>query len=337
MGQAKAAIEARQRTACASGGSARPGNAGGECPPRQMPYRHDRKVAPIPVSYGAHPTGGVIRMNRFASIATTAALAGALIGAAHSAQATSTIYLVPISDLTQTYAPGAIVSFAAVCDVSRADFASLTVPCATAFVTTEFRRDLGTGTGVRPKVVQPTQDNPNNPGTPFWSASAQSFTTTTSSIGGNTVFTFQNTVGHVADTDANGNTIAFPAGSYTLGTFNFPIANTNTTGSATVYLPTPFGFSSNANATDGNYVVGTGPTLIILGKNAAGTSINDPLVFPDITKPGNAANPTGKFSSLVFKVSGGSTGGNTPAPSSLLVVAMGAIPAVGLLRRRSAK
>ena len=268
-------------------------------------------------------------MNRFASIATAAALAGSLIGAATTAQAASTIYLVPISDLNTTYAPGAIVSFAAVADINRSDFASLSIPTATAFTTAEFRRDAGTGAGTRPKVVQPTQDNPNNPGNPFFSQSAQSFTTTTSKVNGNTIFTFQNTVGHVADTDATGATVSFPAGSYTLGTFNFPIANTNTTGSATVYLPTPFGYSNSANSADGAYVTGTGPLNTILGKDAAGNAISEPITFP---------NTGGKFSSLTFKVSGATGGGGaTPAPSSLLVVAMGAIPAVGLLRRRAAK
>ena len=268
-------------------------------------------------------------MNRFASIATTAALAGSLIGATSAANAVSNFYLVPISDLNATYAPGAIVSFAAVVDINRGDFASISVPSAIAFTTAEFRRDAGTGAGTRPKVVQPVQDNPNNPGTPFFSANAQSFTTTTSKINGSTVFTFQNTVGHTSDTDANGATLAFPAGSYTLGTFNFPIANTNTTGSATVYLPTPFGYSNSANSADGAYTVGVGPTNNILGKDAAGNAVNEPITFP---------NTGGKFSSLTFKVSGGTGGGGaTPAPSSLLVVAMGAIPAVGLLRRRSAK
>ena len=277
-------------------------------------------------------------MNRFASIATTAALAGSLIGATAAANASSLFYLVPISDLTQTYAPGAIVSFAAVVDLNNGNFASFSVPAAIGFTTTEFRRDAGTGAGTRPKVVQPTQDNPNNPGTPFFGASAQSFNTTLSKINGNTVFTFQNTVGHISDTDQNGVTLAVPAQSYTLGTFNFPIANTNTTGSATVYLPTPFGFSSSANSSDGAYVVGTGVLNSILGKDPTGNAISEAITFPSTTGNGvgSAGNALGKFSALTFKVTSNSVP-NTPAPSSLLVVAMGAIPAVGLLRRRAAK
>ena len=47
------------------------------------------------------------------------------------------------------------------------------------------------------------------------------------------------------------------------------------------------------------------------------------LTFPN--------NGTTKFSTLTVNKSAGT---NTPAPSSLLVVAMGAVPMVGVLRRR---
>ena len=271
-------------------------------------------------------------MNRFASIATTAALAGSLIGATAAANATSLFYLMPISDLTATYAPGARVTFAAVIDLNNAGFASVTVPAAVAFTTVDFTNQPG-GTGIKPKVTQPTADDPNNPGTPNFSKNAQSFTTTTSKINGATVFTFQNTVGQLANTDANGTTIALASGTYTLGTFSFPIATTNTNGTATVYLPTPFGYAISANSADGAFPL-VGGNSVISGKDVNGNALLEQLAFPSVATPGNAANPVGKFSSLTFKVTANSTGGATPAPSSLIVVAMGAIPAIGVLRRR---
>ena len=266
-------------------------------------------------------------MNRFASIATTAALAGSLIGTVSAAQAT-TMYLVPISDITATYAPGATVTLAAVVDLTNSSFASVSIPFATAFTSADFAFTSRN----RPAVSgQPTQNDPNAfPAATVFSKNAQSYTTTASKINGNSVYTVQNTVGQLLDTDANGNTVSLAAGTYTLGTFTFPILATNTSGFATVYMPTPFGFSDSANATDGAFMVGTGALNNITGKDIKGNTFNEPVLFPDKTAV-NGVN--GKYSALHFKV----TSSNVPAPSSLLVIAMGVLPAVGLLRRRSAK
>ena len=272
-------------------------------------------------------------MNRFASIATTAAFAGALIGAGTAAQATSELYMIPLSPLTATYNPGDTVRFAAVVDLNTSAFASLNVPFAAAFTGKEFNADIAGGNA--PYVDgQPTQTDPNNTRTTVFNKNVQSYQTTASSIGGSVVYTIQNTVGQVADVKS-GVTLAFAAGTYTVGTFSFPIAATNNTGSATIYLPTPFGYSNSSNATDGGFQVPTGPTLTLLGKAPSGASITEPITFPAI----NVTPGDGKYSSLTFKVktTGGGGGGSTPAPSSLLVVAMGALPAIGLLRRRAAK
>ena len=111
------------------------------------------------------------------------------------------------------------------------------------------------------------------------------------------VQTLQATVGHYAIPNATGDaTLAVPAGTYTIATFSFPIAPTNASGSATVYLPTPFGYSDSANSTDGAFQSGFGPTLRINGKDIVGNAIFDPLTFP---------NTGGKYSSLTFKISGG--------------------------------
>ena len=244
-------------------------------------------------------------MKRFASLATTAALAGSLIGAGTAAQADSTMYLVPISDINATYSAGATVKFAAVVNLGYGGFGSLSIPIAVAYLSSEF------GTS-RPTYASSSAD-------PIFDlASPVAYSTTASVLGGSKIYSIQGTPGHSAQpNDAGTATVAVAAGIYTLGTFTFPISPANTGTSATVYLPTAFGYSNKANNTDGAFV-GTAPTLSIAGKDILGINTSDPLTFPT----------TGK--SLTFKVS------NTPAPSSLLVVAMGAIPAVGVLRRRRA-
>ena len=271
-------------------------------------------------------------MNRFASIATTAALAGTLIGATAAANAQSNLYMVPLSDLSLTYNPGDTVQFAAVVDLNNAGFASLSIPFAATFTDAQFGEAAGgvdsIDNGSAPFVSgQPTQKDPNNTRQVVFASNAQSYTTTASTYLGSTVYTVQNTVGQVADKKGT-TTVAFPAGTYTLGTFSFPISSKNNTGAATIFLPTPAGYTNSANSADGAYAVGTGALNQILGKNPAGGNVAEPILFP---------NTGGKFSSLTFKVKTTGGGGATPAPSSLLVIAMGAIPAVGLLRRRSAK
>ena len=249
---------------------------------------------------------GIYTMKRLASLLTAAAITGSLLGAAMPAQALSEMYLVPISPLNAYYAPGSIVKFAAVIDLNNGNFASLTVPFATAFTTADFTYQTGSA-GVKPKLDasapnggQPSQINPNS-GDYIFNRNAQAYATTASKINGNTVFTFQNTVGQTADSDINGNTLAIAAGTYTIGVFAFPISSTNTSGRATIYLPTPYGFTSSANSADGAYVVGIGPTNTINGKDVNGNFTNELITFPSTT-----GTPTdGKYSSLTYTVSSG--------------------------------
>ena len=223
-------------------------------------------------------------MKRYASLITCRrACRFRSSGAAGVAQAASEMYLVPISPLNAAYAPGAVVKFAAVIDLNNGAFASLSVPFATAFTKADFTFQTGSA-GIKPKLDasapnggQPTQIDPNGDGYVF-SKNAQFYTTTASKINGNTVYTFQNTVGQPADSDINGNTLAFAAGTYTIGVFAFPISTTNSTGSVTIYLPTPFGFSNSANSTDGSFnsnLSNPAPTYSILGKDVNGLGISE--------------------------------------------------------------
>ena len=90
-------------------------------------------------------------MKRLASFITSAALAGSLLGAAGAARAVSEMYLVPISPLNAAYAPGSIVKFAAVIDLNNSNFASLSVPFATAFTTADFTFQTGSA-GIKPEI-----------------------------------------------------------------------------------------------------------------------------------------------------------------------------------------
>ena len=246
-------------------------------------------------------------MKRFASLATTVALAGSLVGTAHAA---SVMYFVPVSDINATYLPGAKVTFATYVDLGTSAFGSFSVPGAVAYVTSQFNKPLASS------AVYDQSEDPTQPGSgaPLWGLnSSVGFTTTASLIGGVKVQTIQPTNGHPAIPSADGlSTIAVPAGTYKLATFTFTISSA-ASGDVSVYLPTPLGYSNSANATDGAYVVGVGPTMTINGKDIKGNALSDTLTFS-------------KANSLTFHVA--------PAPSSLLVVAMGAVPAIGLLRRR---
>ena len=248
-------------------------------------------------------------MKRFASLATTAALAGSLVGTAHAA---SVIYFVPVSDINATYKPGDTVKFATYVDLGTSAFGSFSVPGAVAYVTTQFSKPLASS------AVYDQSEDPTQPGSgaPLWGLnSSVAFTTTASSIGTAKVQTIQPTNGHPAVPSADGtSTLAVPAGTYQLATFTFKIS-TAASGDVSVYLPTPAGYSNSANATDGAYQAGVGPLNLINGKDIKGNAISDTLTFS-------------KANSLTFHVA--------PAPSSLLVVAMGAVPAIGLLRRRRA-
>ena len=241
-------------------------------------------------------------MKRLTSLVTVAALARSLVGAATNAQASSTLYMVPISPLNATYAPGDVVRFAAVVDLNNSSFASLSIPFAAAWVDTEFGGASGSQNsiynGTAPYVDgQPTQKDPNNPHTTVFNRYAQGYTTTYSKINGNIVYTIQNTVGQLADV-RGGATLAFPAGTYTLGTFSFPISANNISGSATIYMPTPYGFSNSANAADGAYSIGAGPLYTIIGRGVFGNDISEPILFP----APNTTPTNGKYSSLTYRV-----------------------------------
>ncbi len=263
-------------------------------------------------------------MKRFASLATTAALAGSLVGAAHIAQAASTIYLVPIDSLDNGglgYNPGDTVNFAAVIGLGTSAAGSLSVPTAVVFTQTQF--DVADNSYVvKGQGTDPTRGNKK--GTFLWGSDAASFTTTASTYQGATLYGEADAVGHVA-TNVAGKTVAIPAGTYTLATFSFPIAAAITGTSATVFLPTAFGYSNLANNTNGDFQSGVGPLKTLSPKDVNGTTFTESISFP---------NDATRFSSLTFKVNGASS--TVPAPSSLLVVALGAIPAVSALRRRRA-
>ena len=224
-------------------------------------------------------------MKRFASLITAAALAGSLISVAPVAQADSTMYLVPISDINASYTPGAIVKFAAVIDLGNSSFAAFSVPTAVAYFPTEFG-------AAKPTAIYDASGDPTNPGNPLWNLTTPVYySTSASAINGAKVLTIQPTVGHDTVSGANG-PLPVAVGTYTIATFAFPIAPT-TTGKAIVWLPTPFGYSSSAFTTDGGYTPGVGPSLSIKGKDIKGALLSDPLTFPDTG---------GKRRSLTFNV-----------------------------------
>ena len=220
-------------------------------------------------------------MKRIASLVTVAALAGSLVGTA--AQADSTMYLVPISSLDNGgsgYAPGAIVRFAAVLNLGTGSFGSFTVPTAVAYLSTQF------GTA-RPTVER------NNVDAIFDLISPTAYSTTASTIGGAKIYSLQAAPGHTAVQNMNGTaTLAVSPGIYTVGTFSFPISPANSGSTATVYLPTAFGYSNKANNSDGTFS-GIAPTFTITGKDIIGNAFSEPLSFPDSGK------------SLTFRITGG--------------------------------
>ena len=227
-------------------------------------------------------------MKRNASFATAAALVGSLVGTATQAQ--STLCLVPISDLNKTYAAGSTVKFAAVLYLGTDKFVSFTVPAAVAYLSTEFG-------SARPTVTAVTQAV--DPNSVFDLATPPAYSTTASKVGGATLYAIQPTLGHSPMLSADGVTaLTVPAGTYTIATFSFPIQPTITGNTATVYLPTPFGFSNSASSADGAFQNGVGPTLTLVGKvkNASGNFFSEPLTFP---------NDATHFNSLTFKVAGG--------------------------------
>ncbi len=242
-------------------------------------------------------------MKRFASLVTVAALAGSLVGAAATARADSTMYLVPISDISKTYSPGAKVQFAVVLNLGVSTAGFLFVPTAVAYTTSEFARVNSAASA----VVTSAQEDPTNSGLPFWTNDAKSLTTTASVINGWRAYTVQDSVAHTATpiVDADGKaigTVTVPAGIYTIATFTLPIAAI-AGGSASVYLPTPFGFSNSANATDGAYQYGNGPLFSLDYHDVNGNFLSEPLSFP------------ASGSKLTFKVNGFGPGSGPGIPA----------------------
>ena len=253
-------------------------------------------------------------MNRFASLITTAAIAGSLFAAAATAQAASALYLVPISDLNATYAPGASVQFAALVDIGIGSFTSVTVQTAVAYTSSQFG-------SAKPTARYDATPDANNPGSPFWSLNTLPFYNPTASVmGGSTVLAFQPVSSHTAVKDKSGQRIAIPTGTYTVATFTFPISPTIAGNAATVYLPTPFGFTNSALSADGAYQTGVGPMLKIAGKDSQNVTLYDSLAFP---------NGDGKYSSLSFKVAA-----SVPEPGSVALLFSLASVGIGVLRKR---
>ena len=137
-------------------------------------------------------------MKRFASLATTAALAGSLVGAGTAAQALSNFYLVPISSLSTVYAPGAKVTFAAVMDYNNATTASFSIPTAVAYLGSQFGKPtLYRSVGrhrwtTRRTPATPSMTSPR----PMRSPPPPRL------IGAEKILAAQATPGHSADTDA---------------------------------------------------------------------------------------------------------------------------------------
>ena len=222
-------------------------------------------------------------MKRITSLVTATALAGSLVGTASQAQ--STLYLVPISDLSATYAPGAKVTFAAVMDLGSGAFSAFSVPTALAYLTSEFG-------AAKPTAVYNTTADPLNPAAPFWNlVTPVYYATTASLIGGVKVQTIQPTAGHAAVSGTSG-LLPVPAGTYTIATFTFPLT-ASSTGTSTVYLPTPFGYTNNAFTADGAFH-GVSAATTIEGSDVNGNRVSNTLTFP---------NTGGKHSSLTFNLS----------------------------------
>ena len=268
-------------------------------------------------------------MKRFASLATTAALAGSLIGAGTAAQAASTMILVPGSgaSLSNTYKAGDVINVSAVLTLGTGSFGSFSVPTAVGYLNSQFDDPAGgdynadtTAKFTGPKAGTAGGTAPYT----LWSLNSPNINSSSKSkVNGETVQTVQAVPGHsntVVKINNVSTTLAVPAGTYTLATFAFTVASTYTSGPLTLYLTTPSGFADAAGNADGAFANGA-PSNLINGKTPLGVGTSDTLFFA----PGAL--------SITFNPA---VGPNVPAPSSLIVAAMGAIPAIGVLRRRRA-
>ena len=249
-------------------------------------------------------------MNRFASFATKAVLAGSLLGASLAANAQVNLYLVPITPLGSV-TPGSVVRFAVVTDIVQNNLTALTIGAAVTYDTTYFDpaglvQDPNTG-------AYPAADGKFND--PLWGLSpGTNLGTTTSGPNGAGVATVQTAAGH-----AKIGTNKIAPGTHTVCTYSFPTL-ASAKGNATIYLPTAFNFNSGAGA-----AATSSDTL----QGAVSGTPALPTGFTFDTSAGST-----KPASLTYTIGSAAT---TPAPSSLLVVALGAIPAAGLLRRRASK
>ena len=226
-------------------------------------------------------------MKRFASLATAAALAGSLLGAATAAQADSTMSLVPISPLSGTYAAGDCISFATVLNLGTSSFGAFSVPSAVGYLNSQFDTPATDGSSYGAgyaRFVAPQLDGHDLPTYPLWTLNAPDVNTPTkSALNGETVQSAQAVPGHsktVGRFLGVPTTLAVPAGTYSLAMYTFTVASTYKSGPLTLFLPTPLGFSDSSFDTDGAFVNGFGPTYLINGKSRTGDAIAEPLSFP---------------------------------------------------------
>ena len=272
-------------------------------------------------------------MKRFASLATTAALAGSLLIAGNASQAANyNLYLVPNTPAgSRNNLPLTTksLSFRVLVDINTPGVNTLTIgPGISTNSPNSVLRFSTTTTGVNPLVsftpdaskFQPAVDDANNQGLdpagapPLWDKTASPvFATRT--VGSQVIKYFQGAVGHSAYNDVTlGAVDSIPVGTYTVGTYTIPlntVAGGITNGSSVTFqLPSAFGLADPNNNTTQDY-------------------FTDSVGSPAVSFPNDGAS---KFNSLTYTF--GTSGPATPAPSSLLVVAMGAVPMVGVLRRR---
>ena len=176
-------------------------------------------------------------MKRFASLATSTALAGALLiagSAASHAVTTYAMYLQPISSTTITPGASSLFTFRALVDIPAQDAnnngtISLTLGATFIYNTVITGPTPVPGPGIvsnRGKFKF-TKDNSEFPplagsGTATFDLTlGASFSTATSGA-----LTYQGSAGHTKQTDPNtGSVLTVPAGTYTIGTFAVPITN----------------------------------------------------------------------------------------------------------------
>ena len=270
-------------------------------------------------------------MKRFASFATSAALAGALLCAGTVSQAgiAYNMYLVPTNGLTVR--PGGNINFNVLIDFPTGPVLPFALFLGPAIATpeagiTQTMSTSGSGAMARTVTVgpqvsfvadtskfQPYVDaltalgDPNPVGN-----SPRMWDQLGSNVRGTAVSgqkTVQYGIAHSKQLDPGDGTsiLTIPAGTYTVGTYTFTALSTDTVGQTLNFkLPSAYGLSDpNVNATKD-----------IVSDNIGGSTVS----FPDTVQ---------KPAQLTFTVIPG-----TPAPSSLLVVAMGVVPLVGVLSRR---